>query len=61
MPLQRQNARINTAEPLRLDERAIAAIEAIIQRGNNAEIRRKGKGYVVLEDEKTIKYHAPAE
>ena len=46
---------------MKLDERAIAAIEAIIQRGNNAEIRRKGKGYVVLEDEKTIKYHAPVE
>ena len=32
------------------------AIEAIIRRGNDAEIRRKGDGYIVLEVKKTIKY-----
>ena len=27
----------------------IQAIEAILKRGNNVEIRRKGDGYIVLE------------
>ena len=52
--LQRQNAKTN------MDEKAIKAIEAIIKRGNDAEIRRKGDGYVVLEVKKTIKYTTPA-
>ena len=30
--------------------------ETIIKRGNDAEIRRKGDGYIVLEVKKTIKY-----
>ena len=38
-----------------MDEKTIKAIEAIIKRGNDAEIRRKGDGYVVLEVKKTIK------
>lgn len=33
-------------------------IESIIKRGNDAEIRRKGDGYIILEVEKTIKYRA---
>lgn len=37
-----------------------AQIEAILKRGNDAEIRRKGSGYVVLEVKKTIKYSTPA-
>lgn len=32
------------------------AIDAILKRGNDAEIRRKGDGYIVLEVKKTIKY-----
>ena len=52
--LQRQNAKTN------MDEQIIKAIEAIIKRGNDAEIRRKGDGYVVLEVKKTIKYTTPA-
>ena len=36
------------------------AIEAIIRRGNDAEIRRKGDGYIVLEVKKTIKYSTSA-
>ena len=43
-----------------MDEHTIKAIEAIIKRGNDAEIRRKGDGYVVLEVKKTIKYTTPA-
>ena len=39
----------------------IQAIEAILKRGNNAEIRRKGDGYIVLEVKKTIKYSTPAQ
>ena len=41
-------------------EEALKVIEAIIKRGNDAEIRRKGDGYIVLEVKKTIKYTTPA-
>lgn len=37
----------------------LQAIEAILKRGNNAEIRRKGNGVVVLEIQKKIKYQSP--
>lgn len=43
-----------------MDNETIKAIEAIIWRGNDAEIRRKGDGYIVLEVKKTIKYSTPA-
>ena len=43
-----------------MDEKTSKTIEAIIKRGNDAEIRRKGDGYVVLEVKKTIKYTTPA-
>lgn len=43
-----------------LDAGTIAAIEAILKRGNNAEVRRKGGGCVVLEVQKKILY-APDE
>lgn len=43
-----------------MDSEIIKAIEAIIKRGNDAEIRRKGDGYIVLEVKKTIKYTASA-
>lgn len=43
-----------------MDDKLMQAIEAIIRRGNDAEIRRKGDGYIVLEVKKTIKYSAPA-
>lgn len=42
-----------------MDDKLMQAIEAIIQRGNDAEIRRKGDGYIVLEVKKTIKYSTP--
>lgn len=32
------------------------ATVAILKRGNDVEIRRKGDGYIVLEVKKTIKY-----
>ena len=41
---------------MHLDDRSIAAIEAIIKRGNNAEVRKKGEGFIVLEVTKKIKY-----
>lgn len=34
----------------------VQAIEAIIQRGNDAEVRKKGDRVVVLEVKKTIKH-----
>lgn len=42
-----------------MDEKTIQAIEAILKRGSDAKIRRKGKGYVVLEVKETIKYSPP--
>lgn len=37
-------------------DEAIKTVQAILKRGNNAEIRRKGDEYIVLEVKKTIKY-----
>lgn len=39
---------------------AMREAEAILKRGNDVELRRKGNGYVVLEVKKTIKYISPA-
>lgn len=39
-----------------MNEKVWAIIKAIIQRGNDAIIRKKGNGYIVLEDKKTILY-----
>lgn len=41
-----------------MSENTIRAIEAILKRGNDVEIRRKGDGYIVLEVKKTIKHSA---
>lgn len=43
-----------------MDEKTLQTIEAILKRGNDAEIRRKGDGYIVLEVKKTIKYTTSA-
>lgn len=37
------------------------AIDTILKRGNDVEIRRKGDGYIVLEVKKTIKYSTSAQ
>lgn len=39
-----------------MDEKAWAVIKAIIAKGNDAVVRKKGDGYIVLEDKRTIKY-----
>lgn len=39
-----------------MDKATIQAIEAILQRGHDAKVRRKGSGYVVVEVKETIKY-----
>lgn len=39
----------------------VQAIEAILKRGNDVEIRRKGDGYIVLDVKKTIKYSTSAQ
>lgn len=44
-----------------MTQQTIQAIEAILQRGNDAEVRRKGDGYVVLEVKKKIQYVTPGE
>ena len=37
----------------------LQAIETILKRGNDAEIRRKGDGVVILEVQKKLKYQSP--
>ena len=39
-----------------MTDQPIKAIKAILKRGNDVEIRRKGDSYIVLEVKKTIKY-----
>jgi len=39
-----------------MSEKLVQAIETVLKRGNDVEIRRKGDGYVVLEVKKTIKF-----
>ncbi len=39
---------------IKLDEKAIMAIEAALTKGNNAEVKRKGDGVVVMEVKRTI-------
>jgi hypothetical protein len=41
-----------------MPEEIFKTIEAILKRGNDVEIRRKGDGYIVLEVKKSIKYSA---
>lgn len=43
-----------------IDKEMVQAIESILKRGNNAEVRRKGDGVVILEVQKKIKYQSPA-
>lgn len=50
--LQLQNVKIN------MDEKAWAIIKAIIAKGNDAIVRKKGDGYIVLEDKREIKFQA---
>ncbi len=42
-----------------MDEKTIKTIEDIVKRGNDAKVRRKGGGYVVVEVKETIKYSPP--
>lgn len=39
-----------------MDEKAWSVIMAIIAKGNDAVVRKKGDGYIVLEDKRTIKF-----
>lgn len=41
-----------------MDEKAWAIIRAIIAKGNDAVVRKKGDGYIVLEDKREIKFQA---
>lgn len=43
---------------IKLDADAIAAIEAALNRGNDAKVKRKGDGVIVAEIEEKIKYRA---
>ena len=43
-----------------MDAKTIQTIEAILRRGNDAKVRRKGGGYVVIEIKETIKSSPPA-
>lgn len=39
---------------VKVDGNAVAAIEAILKRGNNAIVRRKGDGVVVMEEKRNL-------
>lgn len=41
-----------------MSEQLMKAVEAILKRGNDVEIKRKGDGYIVLEVKRSIKYSA---
>lgn len=41
-----------------MDEKAWAVIKAIIAKGSDAVVRKKGDGYIVLEDKREIKFQA---
>lgn len=41
---------------VKVDSNAVAAIEAILKRGNNAIVRRKGDGVVVMEEKRKTVY-----
>lgn len=41
-----------------VDKKTVEAIEAIIERGNDAEVRKRGGGVIVLEVKKTIRHSA---
>ena len=43
-----------------MDAKTIQTIESILKRGNDAKVRRKGGGYVVIEIRETIKSSPPA-
>lgn len=40
------------------DAKAWQTIISIIKKGNDAVIRKKGDGYIVLEDKRTIQYRS---
>ncbi|MDO4418265.1 MAG: hypothetical protein Q4C02_08325 [Eubacteriales bacterium] len=41
---------------IKIDEKVMAAVEAILKRGNDAVIRRKGDSVIVLEEKRKIIY-----
>jgi len=43
---------------MKMDEKAWVIIKAIISKGNDAVVRKKGDGYIVLEDKRTIQYQS---
>lgn len=51
--LQLQNVKIN------MDEKAWAIIKAILDRGNDAIIRKKESGFLIIEEKKKTVYRSP--
>lgn len=41
---------------VKVGNEAVAAIEAILKRGNNAIVRRKGDGVVIMEEKRKTVY-----
>ena len=37
-------------------EQVWAAVKSIVEKGNDAVVRKKGTDYIILEDRRTIKY-----
>lgn len=45
---------------VKLDDKAVAAIEQILKNGDKAVIQRKKDGLVVMAEKRIIKYAAPS-
>lgn len=56
--IQRKSFPSSTRPGLTLNNEAIRIISEIVQRGNDAEIRKKNDGYLILEVTKKIQYRA---
>lgn len=41
---------------VRLDEKAVEAVNEILRRGNKAVIQRQGDGVIVMEEKRKIQY-----
>lgn len=41
---------------VKINDDAVAAIEAILKRGNKAVVQRKERGIIILEEKREIKY-----
>ena len=41
---------------VKIDDKAVAAIEAVLKKGNRAVVQRRGQSIIVMEEERKIRY-----